>query len=298
MANFNVNVFLADVKSTYIKEKFVSLDGDDVVKVVRELGATDEDLDNLKTVSNNLFPDPTLPFRESRNGRFELDFANSKLNRIEFQPFVLSVGEDFVRHDSGMVRSFRGIGDDLQLNRAFQALLLLKAFIIKGVKMKERPSLNYSSDSLVSTVFNLRTITTPDLIGEPALEGVHADGVDHTMTTMLGKENLTDDSAITFIHDMREKNGTRWNEVNPNYRLGQAQHKKFLDTLLIVDHEIKHSLSPVHSMKKDIRSTRDMLIFFTRHPAVEGHVSHSYDSFNLHKEIPLSIDYPNFIAAS
>ncbi|GFM69967.1 hypothetical protein PSCICL_09590 [Pseudomonas cichorii] len=296
MGAFNLVDFLSEVKSAYVRESFISLDGDDVTKIVKGLGATDEDLENLKRVSDNLPPDPTLPFRESRNGRFELDFANSKINRIEFQPFVLSVQEDFVRHDSGKIREFRGIGDDLQLNRAFQALLLFKAFLIKDTSVTPRPSLDYDSTSLVSTVFNLRTITTPELLGEPALEGVHADGVDHTMTTLLGKENITDNSAITFIHDNREKNGTRWNEANPEYRRGQAQHKKFLDTLLIADHQRKHSLSPVHAAVSDARATRDMLIFFTRHPTKKGHISNPYDSFNPHKEIPLSINYPEFIA--
>ncbi|MBK0032627.1 2OG-Fe dioxygenase family protein [Erwinia sp. S43] len=74
--------------------------------ILREMGATDEDFDGLKAVSNNLGADPTLPFRESRNGRFELNFLTSKINRIEFQPFVLSAQEDFVRHDSGKVRGF------------------------------------------------------------------------------------------------------------------------------------------------------------------------------------------------
>ncbi|OLL27553.1 hypothetical protein BTH42_32515 [Burkholderia sp. SRS-W-2-2016] len=50
----------------------------------------------------------------------------------------------------------------------------------------------------VSAVFNLRTVTTPDLLGEPALEGVHSDGVEHTMTTLLGHANMSPDSAETY----------------------------------------------------------------------------------------------------
>nr|WP_212995109.1 2OG-Fe dioxygenase family protein [Elizabethkingia argenteiflava] len=57
--------------------------------------------------------------------------------------------------------------------------------MIEGVTSKERPFLDYQSEKWISTVFNLRTITTPILIGEPALEGVHTDGVDHTMTILL-----------------------------------------------------------------------------------------------------------------
>jgi|GEM_PF-614462 len=281
---------LFEIKEKYNNDRFIFISGEVMEGILRKMGATDEDFYGLKTVSNNLSPDPTLPFRESKNGRFELNFLTSTINRIEFQPFVLSAQEDFVRHDSGKVRRFRGIGDDLQLNRAFQGLLIFKAFIVHGIDIRHRSGLDYDSERWVSTVFNLRTITTPDLIGEPALEGVHADGVDHTMTTLLGMENMTDDSAITSIHDNREINGTRWDAADPDWQLGQAQHKRFLDTMLIVDHERKHSLSPVQAAAKERRATRDMLIFFTRHPAVAGHVSHPYDSFEPHREIPLSIE--------
>ncbi len=61
-----------------------------------------------------------LPFRKSRNGRFCFDFDRAQIERLEFQPFVLSVEEDFIRYDSGKVRHFRGINDDLQLNTAFR----------------------------------------------------------------------------------------------------------------------------------------------------------------------------------
>lgn len=298
MPRFNIHDALFEIREKYIKEKFIFINGEVMEKFLREMGATNADFDGLKNVSNNLGSDPTLPFRESKNGRFEFNFLNATINRIEFQPFVLSAQEDFVRHDSGKVREFRGIGDDLQLNRAFQALLIFKAFIVWGVDVRHRFGLDYDSQRCVSTVFNLRTITTPDLVGEPALEGVHADGVDHTMTTLLGMENTTDDSAITFIHDNREANGTRWDAFDQDLRLGQAQHKRFLDTMLIVDHERKHSLSPVRAATKEFRATRDMLIFFTRHPALPEHVSHSYDSFEPHREIPLYIEFPESLRES
>lgn len=190
-----------------------------------------------------------------------------------------------------MVRRFRGIGDDLQLNSVFQALLKFQSFMIKDVKVKERPHLDYSVNRYVSTVFNLRTITTPHLLGEPALEGVHSDGVDHTMTVLLGLENLTKESAITFVHDIKEKNGLRYDECNSDYILGKVRHTHFLDTLLIVDHERKHSLSPVFLENNNSIATRDMLIFFTRKPTLSEHVSNPYDSFDKHKEFPMSFSF-------
>ncbi len=276
----------------YREQRYLFIQGKDVVRLVKGLGARTEDLKRLRRVSDHLAPDPTLPFRESRNGRFCIDYRRRRIERLEFQPFVLTAEEDFVRHDSGKIREFRGIDDELQLNTVFQALLLLKAALIKDVSVAPRPKLKQNAPQLVVTVFNLRTVTTPALLGEPALEGVHSDGVDHTMTTYLGSDNMTDESAITFLHDPQEKNGTRWDAADPRWRRGQVQHRHFLDTLLLVDHEFKHSLSPVFANDPSQRAIRDMLIFFTRFPTEVPHVSHPYDSLRPHRELPMRVCFP------
>lgn len=101
---------------------------------------------------------------------------------------------------------------------------------------------------------------------------------------------MTDDSAVTTIHDMREVNATRWDKVNPDLVLGKFQHRNFLDTLLVVDHERKHSVSSVAAVNPQQESTRDMLIFFTRKPVTEGHISSPYDSLKRHKSRPMSVE--------
>lgn len=292
MHKIQMNGLLRDIHEAYVKDRFVAVCGNDIIRILEEFGVRDEDFDALKTVGDHLAPDPTLPFRETNGARFCLDSERGKINRLEFQPFVLSLAEDFVRHDSGKLRRFRGVSDNLQLNRAFHALLFFKYFIIRDVSVSPRPNLDMSSARWVSTVFPTRTITTPELLGEPALEGVHSDGVDHTMTSLLGSHNMMDDSAKTLIHDMREENAKRWNETNPRFLRGEFQHKKFLDTVLIVDHERKHSLSPVRAADPARRATRDVIIFFTRKPTTEGHISYPYDSFGSHLEFPLSLAIP------
>ncbi len=277
---------IEQIRQTYRENRFVFIDGGRMRTILRHLGATDQDIEALPSVGNHLAKDPTLPFRESRNGRFCFDFERDRLSRLEFQPFMLTKDEDFVRHDSGTLRCFRGIQDELQLNTAFQALMRFQAKVCEGMVLKPRPKLDRESARWVSTVFHLRTITTPELVGEPALEGVHSDGVEHTMTTLVGRENLTADSAISRIHDARQKNGTRWNEADPEWVVGQAQHRDLLDTLLIVDSELKHSVSPVEAEDPAQRATRDMLILFTRRPTGPDHSTHPYDSLNPHPEIP------------
>ncbi|MFJ3219971.1 2OG-Fe dioxygenase family protein [Kitasatospora sp. NPDC086801] len=279
---------LTRIKKEYVEQRSAFVPGEHMAGLLKGLGATDADLAQLQRVSDDLPDDPTLPFRKSKNGRFHFDVKNGTVDRGEFQPFVLSAGEDFVRHDSGQTREFAEVGDDLQLNRAFQGLLLFKAFMVQDVEIAHRPKLDYDYPGWVCTLFNLRTVTTPELVGEPALEGVHSDGVDHTMTTLLGSENMTADSAITFLHDMRQINAVRWDEVDPELVVGRHQHRHFLDTMLVVDHERKHSLSPVVAADPQQASTRDMLIFFTRKPALEGHISHPHDSLVCHSSLPMS----------
>ncbi|MGY0233308.1 2OG-Fe dioxygenase family protein [Longispora urticae] len=286
-----------DVRSAYIRARWAFVDGAEMVPLLSSLGATDEDFERLKLVSDQLESDPTLPFRRSRNGRFCLDPRTRRGYRLESQPFVLSREEDFVRHDSETPRRFVEVQDDLQHNTALQALLLLQFLVVNGVDIARRPRLDYDRDEWICTLFNLRTVTTSGLLGEPALEGVHSDGVDHTMTTFLGSRNMTADSAETFLHDMAEVNGNRWNETDPALVRGRVRHRDFLDTLLLVDHEYKHSVSPVHQIDDAEPALRDMLIFFTRKPAEQGHVSFRYDSVAPHRTLPVSFDIPAAVPA-
>jgi hypothetical protein len=281
-----------DVRSEYIRGRWTFVDGARMVSLLSSLGATDEDFERLKLVSDQLESDPTLPFRKSRNGRICLDPQARRGYRLEKQPFILSCEEDFVRHDSETLRSFDEVQDDLQLNTVLQALLAFKFIVIHGVDIARRPRLDYARAEWICTLFNLRTVTTTGLLGEPALEGVHSDGVDHTMTTFLSSRNMTADSAETFLHDMREVNGRRWHETDPGLVKGRAQHRGFLDTLLVVDHEYKHSVSPVHPIDDTESAVRDMLIFFTRKPAEKGHVSFKYDSTVPHGTLPMSFGLP------
>lgn len=69
------------------------------------------------------------------------------------------------------------------------------------------------------------------------------------MTTFFGADNMTDDSAMAFVHD---------NADNAERTSG-------------------HQLGPgLHVVRQDLSrdATRDMLVFFTRTPVVKGHVSY------------------------
>ncbi|GIJ29213.1 hypothetical protein Vqi01_43750 [Micromonospora qiuiae] len=280
---------IAQIKERYVRDRAAFVRGEHLIRILSAFGSTPESVAAFQRVTEGLPPDPTLAFRKARNGRFCLDVAAGRAYRTEFQPFVLTADEDFVRHDSGKVRHFAEINDETQQNPTFQALLIFKMLVVNDVEIVHRPGLDYDADRWICTAFHTRTITTQELTGEPALEGVHSDGVDHTMTILLGSENMSEESAVTQIHDMREKNATRWSDVNPELAIGRWQHRHFLDSILIVDHERKHSVSTIEQRDVSVPARRDMLVLFTRRAAVEGHVSYAYDSIAPHETLPMEV---------
>ncbi|GAA3757306.1 hypothetical protein GCM10022402_39530 [Salinactinospora qingdaonensis] len=196
-----------------------------------------------------------------------------------------------MRHDSGLVREFSPIEKSVHENSVFRALVGFKNFIVAGTVPQQRPYQDYESELWITTAFHLRTITTPEELGEPALEGVHSDGVDHTMTVLLTTDNMSADSAQTRLHDNAQKNAITWEENDPKFIVTTVQHTHPLDTLIVFDHELKHSVSSVWATDPSRDATRDMLILFTRKPALEGHASWGLDSIQRDADLSDEISY-------
>lgn len=261
---------------SFERERFVFVPGSKIEKIIRKLGASDLDIAQLPSHWCALPTDPTLPFRQSANGRYCFDYGENTLCRMTQQGFRLDQDEDFLRHDSGTVRFFEPIPDPIQENSAYQALLTFKAIVTGSFPVAMRKKLDSSSIKRVCTVFALRTITNKYLQGEPAAEGVHSDGVEHTMTTFIGSTNMSGNSAISSIHLNEQCNGDV-SQALEKYQTGKIQHRHFLDTLIIADSERKHSVSSLLQASSSDSASRDMLIFFTRHPCLPTHGSWKID---------------------
>ncbi|MGH7746183.1 MAG: 2OG-Fe dioxygenase family protein, partial [Candidatus Dormibacteria bacterium] len=225
------------LRDQYFREKTLFLKGEQMAEILTGLGARESDLAAIQRSGDELPSDPTLPFRKSRNARFHLSPEQRKGHRTEAQSFVLSAEEDFVRHDSGMVRTFAEIPAEDGRNSVLTSLLVFQEYLTRGLSVSARPSLDYTTGDWISTVFHLRTITWSEILGQPALEGVHSDGVDHTMTVFLKSHNMTSDSAKTRVHHNDEQTGKSWDAVDPRFVITEVQHRDSLDTLLVFDHE-------------------------------------------------------------
>lgn len=279
------------LRNTYLQNRFIFVRGEDMVPILEGLGARQDDFESVKQVSDLTGPDPTLDYRSVTYGRYCIDPETRSIRRLAAQPYTLTLQEDYKRHDSGIPRMFDETPTDMQGNTVVQALMLFKALVFQGVPVTPRDCLDYSSPAWICTVFNARTHTSKNngIFGEPALEGVHSDGSDHTMTVFLGSKNMRADSAVTFMHDNKETTGVQVWETNPTLIRARVHHQHFLDTLVFVDHDFKHSVTSVHQLDAAQPASRDMLVVFTRRPKVEGHVSGYVDTMDLHTTAPLQM---------
>ncbi|KAG9256672.1 2OG-Fe dioxygenase-domain-containing protein [Emericellopsis atlantica] len=279
------------LRTSYLRNRYIFVKGEDMIPILSGLGARQEDFESVQQISDLTGPDPTLDYRSVTYGRYCIDPETRSIRRLESQPYTLTVQEDYKRHDSGVPRTFDEAPSDMQGNTVVQALLLFKALIFHGVQVPPRDRLDYSSSRWVTIMFNARTHTARNqgIFGEPALEGVHSDGSDHTMTVFLGSHNMRADSAVTFMHDNQETTGVQTWETNPTLIKGRVHHQHLLDTLIFVDHEFKHSVTSVHQQDDSYPATRDMLVVFTRRPKMSGHVSGYADTMDLHPTAPLHV---------
>lgn len=139
------------IRQDYIEGRSVFLGGRDMFSLMMGLGALAEDIPKLRIVSNNLYRDPTVPFRWSRNCCFSIDYETHTIRRLELQPYILTVEEGFKWYDSGQIRRFDVVQNAQQLNSIFQALLSFKAMLIHGVSTVHRPKLQYDRNKWVCT---------------------------------------------------------------------------------------------------------------------------------------------------
>ncbi|KAJ5210670.1 Protein of unknown function DUF2257 [Penicillium cf. griseofulvum] len=278
---------ILEFRTTYLQEKRIFLEGEALIPVLRGLGATQDSFEHMRLVSDHLGKDPTVDYRTIGLGRFALDREKSQAMRLEDQLFALTEEENYKRHDSGVARDFPPLGSEFQHNTVIQALMVFKSIMMEGFPLDQRQGLDYASNSWICNVFNVRTFTDKDIQGHPALEGVHQDGGDHTMTVFLHSENLRQDSGITSVHDNNETTGISGYEAKPGFIIDRVQHRHYLDTLMFADNSYKHSVTPVYISPGEDRAVRDMLVLITRKPKLPGHPTKIMDSMEANRLLPL-----------
>ncbi|MDS0790351.1 2OG-Fe dioxygenase family protein [Proteus vulgaris] len=278
-----------EIKKEYKNNKYVFIPQNVVINLIKQLGAEEKDINTLIEYGDYLAQDPTLSFRHSRTGRYLFDNDIETISRLEYQPFVLTEEDGFIREDSGAQRHFRALDDRWQSNTAYQALLKLKMLLIQGNTFTPRHLTDQQSPKSISTVFHLRLIAQPDSLSELSIEGVHKDGVDHTMIVMMNKHNVKDNTGALRVHSPQEAIGTPWQEINPENVLYEHNNAQYLDVLLIADNELNHSGTPIFTHDNKNQAYQDFMVLLSRYPTVDTHPSHKFDSMNAHPDLPLTL---------
>lgn len=280
---------ISEIRKEYKNNKYVFIPQDIVIDLIKQLGAEEKDINALMEYGDYLAQDPTLSFRHSRTGRYLFDNDIATISRLEYQPFVLTEEDGFIREDSGAQRHFRALDDRWQSNTAYQALLKLKMLLIQGNTFTPRHLTDQNSPKSISTVFHLRLIAQPDSLSELSIEGVHKDGVDHTMIVMMNKNNVKDNTGALRVHSPKETIGTPWQEINPENVLYEHNNAQYLDVLLIADNELNHSGTPIFTHDNKNQAYQDFIVLLSRYPTVDSHPSHKFDSMNSHPDLPLTL---------
>ncbi len=280
---------ISEIRKEYKNNKYVFIPQNIVIDLIKQLGAEEKDINTLMEYGDYLAQDPTLSFRHSRTGRYLFDNDIETISRLEYQPFVLTEEDGFIREDSGAQRHFRALDDRWQSNTAYQALLKLKILLIQGNTFTPRHLTDQNSPKSISTVFHLRLIAQPDSLSELSIEGVHKDGVDHTMIVMMNKNNVKDNTGALRVHSPKEAIGTPWQEINPENVLYEHNNAQYLDVLLIADNELNHSGTPIFTHDNKNQAYQDFIVLLSRYPTVDTHPSHKFDSMNAHPDLPLTL---------
>ncbi|WP_193017069.1 2OG-Fe dioxygenase family protein [Proteus sp. FME41] len=278
-----------EIKKEYKNNKYVFIPQNVVINLIKQLGAEEKDINTLIEYGDYLAQDPTLSFRHSRTGRYLFDNDIETISRLEYQPFVLTEEDGFIREDSGAQRHFRALDDRWQSNTAYQALLKLKMLLIQGNTFTSRHLTDQKSPKSISTVFHLRLIAQPDSLSELSIEGVHKDGVDHTMIVMMSKYNVKDNTGALRVHSPQEAIGTPWQDINPENVLYEHNNAQYLDILLIADNELNHSGTPIFTHDNKNQAYQDFIVLLSRYPTVDAHPLHQFDSMNTHPDLPLTL---------
>ena len=280
---------ISEIRKEYKNNKYVFIPQNIVIDLIKKLGAKEKDINTLMEYGDYLAQDPTLSFRHTRTGRYLFDNDIETISRLEYQPFVLTEEDGFIREDSGAQRHFRALDDRWQSNTAYQALLKLKMLLIQGNAFTPRHLTDQQSPKSISTVFHLRLIAQPDSLSELSIEGVHKDGVDHTMIVMMNKHNVKDNTGALRVHSPQEAIGTPWQKINPENVLYEHNNAQYLDVLLIADNELNHSGTPIFTHDNKNQAYQDFMVLLSRYPTVDAHPSHKFDSMNAHPDLPLTL---------
>jgi hypothetical protein len=251
--------------------KFAAIDGFVMADLLREYGATNEDLEAFpKFWHQEMGDDPSYLFRKSTQTRWQFSKDFSSATRLDKAPFKLDYGNNAVLGDK--VRQFAEGSEDFLKSSVHHAIVKIMGDLLYrtqgDAKMDELGFISGFHQ------FRVTVDVQPDETPEgttpncPTPEGVHQDGASLVMIMYINSENMAPRSGESRIYAKEQPGGVldrvASREARASTRLVERNLVTPFETLVLDDREVKHDNKPMVAKDKTKKAFRDVMVFWTR----------------------------------
>lgn len=269
------------------EQKFVYIPGSDMQLVLRELGATDQDMEDLLTMHHEqATQDPFLDFRkmckstamveafgETTSAACEEAFRRS-FSGLNARPLLLSESEISNPETAGVARHYGGWGEDFFDNTAVRAYAKFYqlAFSKATHSWKVPENCSVESKKLIMEFYGVQvTRHAGTTEGEATPEGVHQDGTEGAIVTMLTRHNIQHDSGESRLWTLAQPNGkSSAADLENGNLLTRVVLRDPNDTIVMFDRHLKHDVDPFHAKDAEKDAQRNVMVIFARRPLKDG----------------------------
>jgi len=179
-------------------------------------------------------------YRLRRHAVFRLRAGDPALERAPHQPHYQ--GLDYNPLNGGVERWFEPVSPEIGAGPALSALLGGTRAVFDAL----RPDTDWHVE-----MHQFRIQARPDEAGKPTPEGMHRDGVDFVLVTLVGRENV--EGGVTGIRiDGRDEEAASFTLQEP------------LDSVMLDDHRVWHGVTPVRPLDPTRPGHRDVLVLTFR----------------------------------
>jgi hypothetical protein len=296
---------LSALKESLFQEGWLHLSSKDMVAALKYFGATTKDLcrvaDPTSSPHSDLwFHETLLPWKRTQASRYMLrkkktgtlsSPSSSSSFHADFDTFEGCDSKSVVRYEvnkeqvdfgeywkeaNSKVRTWEPLADwyGSEKNSVYMAYQKLSHFLIE-TSMDPSPGCVAGDDIYVSDHFNIRITKTPEdgENAQPSPEGVHHDGSDIIMITLMNRKNVEKESGQSRVWHKTHPSGPYSEDSFDNIK--EKCLKSFAmiqpyETLLAVDSKVKHEARAIKPLIKDMECSRDVTVHWTRTPRLSG----------------------------
>lgn len=281
---------ISSLKENLFSSGWLHLSSRNMVAALKFFGATTEDLCRVADPASSphgklYFNEPALPWKKTQASRFILrkvdkdsafEGCDSKsVVRYEVNKKQVDFGE-YWKDANSQVRSWEPLPEwyGSEQNSVYMAYQKLSHYLIDP-SMDPAPGSMPGSDMHVSDHFCIRITKTPkdSEIAQPSPEGVHHDGSDIIMITLMNRRNVDPKTGQSRVWHSDQPSGPYPEESFNDMK--HRCHGNFVmmqpyETILAIDSRVKHEARAIKPKLKDMPCSRDVTVHWTRSPRLSG----------------------------